>query len=60
MRGGHPAIDDCEVAAAQFLDSCQSTMFKPVMFAGVAPSEERIAHVVGTAVRTFMSAYKAR
>jgi AcrR family transcriptional regulator len=53
-------IDDTEVAAAQFLDSCQSTMFKPLIFnAGGPPSEERIAHVVGIAVRTFLAAYKA-
>jgi AcrR family transcriptional regulator len=58
LKAGVLKIDDCEVAAAQFLDSCQSTMFKPVMFnAGGAPSEERILHVVGTAVRTFLAAY---
>jgi AcrR family transcriptional regulator len=58
VKAGLLAIDDCEVAAAQFLDSCQSTMFKPVMFnAAGAPSEERILHVVGIAVRTFLSAY---
>lgn len=54
------AIDDSEVAAAQFLDSCQSTLFKPVMFGSVVPTEERIQHVVGTAVRTFLAAYKPR
>jgi AcrR family transcriptional regulator len=57
-EAGVLAIDDCELAAAQFLDSCQSTMFKPVMFAGVAPTEERIEHVIATAVRTFLKAYK--
>jgi len=58
-EAGVLAIEDRELAAAQFLDSCQSTMFKPVMFgSGAAPSDERIAHVVGTAVRTFLKAYK--
>jgi AcrR family transcriptional regulator len=57
-EAGVLAIDDCELAAAQFLDSCQSTMFKPVMFAGIAPTEERIQHVIATAVRTFLKAYK--
>ena len=53
------AIEDCEVAAAQFLDSCQSTMFKPMMFnAGPPPTGARIAHVVGTAVRVFLRAYQ--
>jgi AcrR family transcriptional regulator len=61
VKAGVLKIDDCEVAAAQFLDSCQSTMFKPVMFnAGGAPSEERILHVVGIAVRTFLAAYLVR
>jgi AcrR family transcriptional regulator len=61
VEAGVLRIDDTEVAAAQFLDSCQSTMFKPLIFnAGGAPSEERMAHVVGIAVRTFLAAYKAR
>jgi AcrR family transcriptional regulator len=59
VEAGVIAVDDCEVAAAQFLDSCQSTMFKPVLFnAGPPPSEERIAHVVGMAVRVFLRAYQ--
>lgn len=61
VEAGKLEIDDCEIAAAQFLDSCQSTMFKPVMFnAGGPPSEERIRHVVGIAVRTFLAAYAKR
>ncbi len=59
VAAGVLTIDDTEVAAAQFLDSCQSTMLKPLLFnAGGAPSEERIAYVVGIAVRTFLAAYK--
>jgi hypothetical protein len=51
-------VEDCEVAAAQFMDSCQSTLFKPLVFNfGTAPSKERIEHVVKIAVRTFMAAY---
>jgi AcrR family transcriptional regulator len=57
---GVVAIDDCEVAAAQFLDACQSMLFKPVLFNfSTAPKAEAIDHVVGIAVRTFMRAYKA-
>jgi AcrR family transcriptional regulator len=53
------AIEDCELAAAQFLDSCQSTTFKPMLFnASERPSDERIDHVVATAVRTFLAAYR--
>ena len=60
-EAGVLAVEDRELAAAQFLDSCQSTMFKPVMFgSGAAPTDERIAHVVGTAVRTFLAAYAKR
>ena len=51
---------DCEVAAAQFMDSCLSTMFKPMMFNFAGPPEEaRIVHVVDMAVRTFLAAYRA-
>src|SRR5499433_1052903 len=61
VAAGYLAIADVEVAAAQFLDSCQSTMFKPLMFNfGGPPTEERINHVVGIAVRTFLSAYAPR
>jgi len=59
VNAGVLAIDDCEVAAAQFLDSCQSTLFKPMLFNfGAPPSDERMAHVVGIAVRTFLAAYR--
>jgi AcrR family transcriptional regulator len=52
-------IEDCEVAAAQFLDSCLATILRPLLFnASGAPSEERIGHVVGIAVRTFLAAYR--
>jgi AcrR family transcriptional regulator len=59
VAAGVLAIEDCELAAAQFLDSCQSTTFKPMLF-NVAgrPSDERIDHVVATAVRTFLAAYR--
>jgi len=57
-QAGVIAVDDCELAAAQFLDACQSTLFKPVLFNfRAAPDADAIAHVVGTAVRTFLRAY---
>jgi len=57
-KAGVLAVDDCEVAAAQFLDACQSTLFKPLLFNfSPPPQEDAIAHVVGIAVRTFMRAY---
>jgi AcrR family transcriptional regulator len=59
VRVGVLAIDDCEIAASQFLDACQSTLFKPVLFNfEPPPSEERIRKVVGMAVRMFLAAYK--
>jgi AcrR family transcriptional regulator len=61
VDAGVLAIDDCEVAAAQFIETCHATMFKPVLFNfGPPPTAERIDHVVGIAVRTFMAAYRAK
>ena len=54
-------VADTQLAAAQFLEACQATMFKPLVFNfGTAPSIGRIEHVVGTAVRVFMAAYAVR
>lgn len=54
-------IDDCEVAAAQFIETCHATMFKPVLFNfAPPPTPERIEYVVKIAVRTFMAAYRKR
>lgn len=53
------AIEDCEVAAAQFLDSCLATIFRPLLFnAGGPPTDNRIDHVVAIGVRTFLAAYR--
>jgi AcrR family transcriptional regulator len=60
VAAGVLKIEDCEVAAAQFLDSCVSTILKPLLFnASDAPTDERIDHVVGIAVRMFVAAYLA-
>ncbi len=59
VAAGVLAVEDCELAAAQFLDSCQSTTFKPMLFnASDRPSDQRIDHVVAAAVRTFLAAYR--
>jgi hypothetical protein len=61
VDAGVLAVEDAEVTAAQFMDSCQSTLFKPVLFNfSGPPSPERVAHVVGIAVRAFLAAYKVR
>lgn len=52
---------NCEVAAAQFIDSCVSLTFKPMLFnfAG-PPADAHIVRVVDMAVRTFLAAYDNR
>jgi AcrR family transcriptional regulator len=61
VGAGVLTIDDCEVTAAQFMDSCSATLFKPILFnCGSTPTPEQIAHVVKIAVRTFMKAYAVR
>ena len=59
MAAGVLKPHDCEVAAAQFIDSCLSTTFKPMLFnfAG-PPTDAQITRVVRTAVQTFLAAYK--
>ena len=53
------AIDDFEIAASQFMDSCKSTLFMPVLFNfRAAPEMAAIEHGVGIAVRTFLRAYR--
>ncbi|MGH6725495.1 MAG: TetR/AcrR family transcriptional regulator [Pseudolabrys sp.] len=59
VDAGVLAIDDSEVAAAQFIETCHATMFKPMLFNfAPAPAPERIRHVVGIAVRVFLKAYR--
>jgi AcrR family transcriptional regulator len=58
---GDLAIDDCQLAASQFILMCQATLFLPFVFqAAPAPSVERIDEVVGSATRMFLAAYKAK
>jgi AcrR family transcriptional regulator len=56
------AIEDCTIAAAQFLESCQATLVKPVILFNFAPApaEGEIERVVGIAVRTLLAAYRVR
>jgi AcrR family transcriptional regulator len=60
-RPGDLAIDDCQLAASQFIQMCQATLFLPYVFqAAPAPSAERIAQVVDSATRMFLAAYRAK
>ena len=55
------AIDDCGLAAAQFMNMCQATLFLPFVFqAEPTPSAERIARVVDSATRLFLETYRAK
>jgi AcrR family transcriptional regulator len=55
------AVEDFEIAASQFMEACKATLVLPVLFNFAdAPAPERIEHVVGIAVKTFLAAYRAR
>ena len=58
---GDLEIEDCGLAATQFMQLCQSSLFMPFLFqAAPAPSAERIAEVVGSATRIFLAAYQTK
>jgi AcrR family transcriptional regulator len=61
VRAGELAIDDCQLAASQFVQTCHASLFLPFLFqAAPAPSAERIAKVVESATRMFLAAYRAK
>jgi hypothetical protein len=52
-------IKDTELAAAQFMMSCQATLFQPFIFqAKPTPTRAEIDKVVDSAVRMFLAAYR--
>jgi AcrR family transcriptional regulator len=54
-------IDDCDLAASQFMELCKASLFLPFVFqAAPAPSEERMTEVVDSATRMFLAAYRAK
>lgn len=60
-EAGVLAVEDCEVAAAQFIEACQAPLLKPIFFnAAEPPPPERIRYVVGIAVKVFLAAYAKR
>lgn len=61
VAAGELAIEDCDLAASQFIDLCLSTMIRPRMFnmERSPPSPERIAKVVASAVEMFMARYRS-
>jgi AcrR family transcriptional regulator len=58
---GDLEIEDCQLAATQFMGMCQVSLFMPFIFqAAPAPSVERIAEVVESATRMFLAGYQAK
>jgi AcrR family transcriptional regulator len=61
VETGALRIENCELAASQFMQMCQATLFLPFIFqAAEPPSAERIAEVVDSASRMFLAAYGVR
>jgi AcrR family transcriptional regulator len=61
VRTGDLAIEDCQLAASQFMLMCQASLFLPFIFqAAPSPSPERIAEVVESATQMFLAACRAR
>src|ERR1022692_1600978 len=55
------AIPDCQLAASQFMQMCQASLFLRFIFqAAPPPSSERIAEVVESATRMFLAAYQVK
>ena len=58
---GDLAIEDCHLAASQFMELCKATLFLPFIFqAEPAPSEQRIDAVIDAATRMFLATYRAK
>jgi AcrR family transcriptional regulator len=61
VRAKDLAIEDCQLAASQFMLMCQASLFLPFIFqAAPPPSAERIAQVIDSATRMFLAAYQAK
>jgi len=59
VAAGILEVEDTQIAAAQFMESCSATMLKAMLFASAdPPSLDRIERVVGIAVKTFLAAYR--
>ncbi len=61
VKAGELIIDDCQLAASQFMLMCQASLFLPFIFqAAPPPSQQRITTVIESAVRMFLAAYGKR
>ncbi len=60
VKAGELKIEDTELTAAQFMMSCQATLFQPFIFqAKPTPTAAEIDKVVDSAVRVFLAAYRS-
>lgn len=60
-RLGELVIEDYQLAAWQFMQMCQSTLFQAFIFqAKPSPSPDRIAKVVDSATHVFFAAYRPK
>jgi AcrR family transcriptional regulator len=58
-KAGLLTIDDVDLAAMQFMQCSQASLFLPFVFqVSPAPSPDRIARVVESAIRLFFAAYQ--
>jgi AcrR family transcriptional regulator len=58
---GELKIEDRNLAASQFMMTCQASLFLPFVFqAAPAPSAERTVQVVESATRMFLAAYRVK
>jgi AcrR family transcriptional regulator len=61
VASGDLRIDDCDLAASQFMELSKASLFLPFVFqAAPPPSEERMTEVVDSATRMFLAAYRAK
>jgi AcrR family transcriptional regulator len=61
VRAKDLSIDDCQLAASQFMQMCQASLFLRFIFqAAPAPSAERVVQVVESATQMFLAAYQTK
>ena len=60
VAAGVLVVEDCEIAAAQFMEASHAALFKPIVFNfAPTPSAEQVAQGVRIAVAAFLAAYRA-
>jgi AcrR family transcriptional regulator len=61
VAAGVLAVEDCEIAAAQFMEASHAALFKPIVFNfAPEPSAGQVERSVRIAVNVFLAAYRVR